>query len=223
MLRREDREIGMGLLIGLVIGVVLLGVGCGSGGAVGTEEDDQAVQVAPDPTPSNPPASTSSNPPTTTTGTSPGAASPPSPTPTPNPNPDPNSGPALTWNKANLTNYESYPAPGSEECIANNGCEWEGQFAALDDKMPESWVKANNIISVHSKDFAKYKLKTFRLRLGSKQIDAKVYDKCADSDCDGCCTENSRETGFLIDVEKYTMQRFGSGDGIVEWACIDCQ
>ena len=34
---------------------------------------------------------------------------------------------------------------------------------------------------------------------------------------------NSRETGFLIDVEKYTMQRFGSGDGIVEWACIDCQ
>jgi len=221
MLRREDREIGMDLPIGLVIGVMLLGFDCGSGGAVGTEEDDQAVQVAPGPTTSNPPASTSSTPPTTTTGTSPGAAIP--PTPTPSPNPDPNSGPALAWNKANLTNYESYPAPGSEECIANNGCEWEGQFAALDDRMPESWVKANNIISVHSKDFAKYKLKTFRLRQGSKQIDAKVYDKCADSDCDGCCTENSRETGFLIDVEKYTMQRFGSGDGIVEWACIDCQ
>ena len=31
-----------------------------------------------------------------------------------------------------------------------------------------------------------------------------------------------RETGFLIDIEKYTMQRFGTGDGIVEWTCLDC-
>jgi hypothetical protein len=26
----------------------------------------------------------------------------------------------------------------------------------------------------------------------------------------------------LIDIEKYTMQRFGSGDGIVDWMCLDC-
>ena len=53
-------------------------------------------------------------------------------------------------------------------------------------------------------------------------IDVKVYDECSDSDCDGCCTQNARPTGFLIDIEKYTMQRFGTGDGIVDWMCLDC-
>lgn len=127
-----------------------------------------------------------------------------------------------TWKKANLTNYTSYPDPGSEECIKYNGCEWAGYFAFVNGKQSESWVKNNNIIAVHSKDANAYKLKTLRLRQGSKTIDAIVYDMCSDSDCNGCCTENARETGFLIDVEKYTMQRFGSGDGIVEWTCLDC-
>ncbi|RYG88057.1 hypothetical protein EON77_01215 [bacterium] len=127
------------------------------------------------------------------------------------------------WSRANLTNYTSYPDPGSEECIKYNGCTWAGQFAALPDKMPESWVQENNIIAIHGKDFERYRMKTFRLRQGDKQIDAKVYDMCADTDCSGCCTENSKETGFLIDVEKYTMQRFGAGDGIVEWTCLDCE
>jgi hypothetical protein len=128
----------------------------------------------------------------------------------------------LVWSKANLTNFTSYPAPDSEECIEYNGCTWAGEFAALPGKQPESWVKANNIIAIHSKDFQKYKLKTLRVRQGDKQIDAKVYDMCADSDCDGCCTANSKSTGFLIDVESYTMSRFGTGSGIVEWACVDC-
>lgn len=128
----------------------------------------------------------------------------------------------LVWRQANLTNYTSYPEPGSEECIKYNGCMWAGQFAALNGKQSEEWVRSNNIVAVHGKDFAMYKLKTLRLRQGSKQIDAKVYDMCADSDCSGCCTRNSSQTGFLIDVEKYTMERFGTGSGIVEWACLDC-
>ena len=77
-------------------------------------------------------------------------------------------------------------------------------------------------MAVHSKDFAKYKLKTLRLKQGSRQIDATVYDECADSDCSGCCTQNAGSIGFLIDIEKYTMQRFGSGDGVVDWTCLDC-
>jgi len=124
--------------------------------------------------------------------------------------------------KADLTNFESYPDPNSEECIDYNGCLWAGYFAFVDGKKAESWVKANNIIAVHQKDSQKYKLKTFRLTQGSKKIDAKVYDYCADSDCNGCCTKNSKNTGFLIDIEKYTMQRFGSGSGTVDWTCIDC-
>jgi hypothetical protein len=126
------------------------------------------------------------------------------------------------WKTANLTNYESYPDPNSEECIEYNGCMWAGMFAAVDGKQTEQWVMEHNIIAVHQKDFETYKLKTLRLRSGGKEIDAVVYDMCADSDCDGCCTANSSETGFLIDVEKYTMQRFGVGDGVIEWTCVDC-
>jgi hypothetical protein len=129
----------------------------------------------------------------------------------------------LTWRKANLTNFESYPDPDSDECKFYHGCDYEGEFAFVDGKKSESWVKAHNIIAVHSKDGNKYKLKTLRIKQGSHQIDAKVYDECSDSDCEGCCTQNSRQTGFLIDIEKYTMARFGSGDGIVQWACIDCK
>jgi len=127
------------------------------------------------------------------------------------------------WNEANLTNYTSYPDPGSEECIKYNGCQWAGYFAFVDGKQTEEWVKSHNIIAIHSKDADQYKLKTFRLKQGDHQIDAVVYDSCSDSDCDGCCTQNSSETGFLIDIEKYTMARFGSGDGIVQWKCIDCE
>jgi len=51
---------------------------------------------------------------------------------------------------------------------------------------------------------------------------AKVYDECADSDCDGCCTKNAKPSGFLIDMEKYTVQKFGSSSGQVNWVCTDC-
>jgi len=126
------------------------------------------------------------------------------------------------WKKANLTNFTSYPDPGSEECREYNGCTWAGQFAFVDGKKSENWVKAHNIVAVHEKDANKYKLKTLRLKKGSDQIDVKVYDECANSDCNGCCTKNSRSTGFLIDIESYTMDRFGHGDGVVQWKCLDC-
>ena len=128
------------------------------------------------------------------------------------------------WHQANLTWYTSWPEPGSEECIEYNGCTWAGYFAGVDGQMTEEWVKEHNIIAVHEKDWKKYKLKTFRLRMNGSTIDAVVYDMCSDSDCDGCCTENAGEIGFLIDIEKYTRERFdGNGDGIVEWTCLDCE
>lgn len=129
----------------------------------------------------------------------------------------------VTWNKANLTWYESYPDEGSEECIEYNGCEWAGMFAGLDDKQTPEWVAEHNIIAVHEKDWETYKLKTFRLRKNGHKIDAVVYDMCSDADCDGCCTKNAGSTGFLIDIEVNTKVRFGNqGSGVVEWACLDC-
>ena len=129
----------------------------------------------------------------------------------------------LEWRDANMTNFESYPEEGSEECEEFSGCDYEGYFAALRTQQTEEWVMMNNIAAVHMDDFQEYKLKTLRLRndRGNK-IDVKVYDACSDSDCDGCCTRNSEETGFLIDLEINTAERFGMHDGIVEWACLDC-
>ena len=128
------------------------------------------------------------------------------------------------WHQANLTWYTSWPEPDSEECIEYNGCTWAGYFAGVEGQMTEEWVSEHNIIAVHEKDWEKYKLKTFRLRMNGSTIDAVVYDMCSDSDCDGCCTENAGEIGFLIDIEKYTRERFdGNGDGVVEWTCLDCE
>ena len=131
------------------------------------------------------------------------------------------------WNKANLTWYISWPDPGSEECVVYNGCEWAGYFAGLPDQQTEEWVSEHNIISIHEKDWGKYKLKTFRLRQNGRTIDATVYDKCADSDCEGCCTQNAGELGFLIDIESYTCERLSGTkdgcDGVVEWTGLDCE
>ena len=128
------------------------------------------------------------------------------------------------WHQANLTWYTSWPEPDSEECIEYNGCTWAGYFAGVEGQMTEEWVSQHNIIAVHEKDWNQYKLKTFRLRMNGSTIDAVVYDMCSDSDCDGCCTENAGEIGFLIDIEKYTRERFdGNGDGVVEWTCLDCE
>ena len=128
------------------------------------------------------------------------------------------------WHQANLTWYTSWPEPDSEECIEYNGCTWAGYFAGIEGQMTEEWVSQHNIIAVHEKDWKQYKLKTFRLRMNGSTIDAVVYDMCSDSDCDGCCTENAGEIGFLIDIEKFTRERFdGNGDGVVEWTCLDCE
>jgi hypothetical protein len=133
--------------------------------------------------------------------------------------PDPTN---LVWRQANLTWFTSYPDPGSEECVQYNGCTWAGQFAATSGVQPLSWVQSHNIAAVHSKDFAKYELKTLRLKQGTKTIDVVVYDECADSDCSGCCTKNAGSLGYLIDLESYTADRFGVHSGVVDWACLDC-
>ncbi len=126
------------------------------------------------------------------------------------------------WHKASLTEFESYPDPGSEECIEYNGCAYVGEFAFVDGKK----IGELGTVAQHRrgapKDGNQYKLKTLRLKKNGKQIDVVVYDECSDSDCSGCCTQNAQPSGFLIDIEKYTAQRFGGADGQVDWACLDC-
>ena len=125
--------------------------------------------------------------------------------------------PGLVWKTANKTYYESYPDPGSEECIAYNGCTWEGQFAACNGKKPEAWVEARNIASAFP-DFGALRLHDLCLRKGEKTLVVTVLDTCADSDCDGCCTKNRGTAEQLIDLESYTNARWGVPDGRIEWA-----
>jgi hypothetical protein len=123
----------------------------------------------------------------------------------------------LTWKSANKTWYESYPDPGSEECIKYNGCTWAGEFSACDGKKPEEWVKAHNIVSAFP-DFDTLQLHDLCLRSGDKTIVVTVLDTCGDADCDGCCTQNLGDAEELIDIESYTNDRWGIEDGRIEWA-----
>jgi hypothetical protein len=129
---------------------------------------------------------------------------------------DPCDNPALQWKSANKTHYESYPDPGSEECIEYNGCAWAGQFAYCNGTFPEDWVEAHNIASVFpSTGLLRHDL---CLRAGSKTIVVTAIDTCGDSDCGGCCTQNLGNADRLIDLEKYTNARWGVPDGPIEWA-----
>ena len=87
-------------------------------------------------------------------------------------------------------------------------------------------MASHNIISVHQKDWDWLGMQTIKLRQGGHEIIATVYDLCSDSDCDGCCTQNlgpvnSDGNSYLIDIEAYTKERFGSDEGIVEFQICD--
>jgi hypothetical protein len=123
----------------------------------------------------------------------------------------------LVWKTANKTEFTSYPAPGSEECIKYSGCQYEGMFAGCGPTMPQSWVQSHDIVSVFP-DFATLKHHDLCLKSGPKTMVVLVIDMCADSDCSGCCTQNRGKAAELIDVESYTAARFGVPDGPIQWA-----
>lgn len=125
--------------------------------------------------------------------------------------------PGLVWKTGAKTNYESYPAPGSDECIIYSGCDYLGQFAGCSTVRPKSWVMAHNIVSVFP-DFGNLKLHDLCLKSGNKTIVVTVIDECADTDCAGCCTQNKGSADELIDIETFTDARFGVGDGRIQWA-----
>lgn len=130
---------------------------------------------------------------------------------------DPCAAPGLTWRSARKTWYTSYPDPGSEECIAYNGCTWAGQFSACEGKKPEAWVSTHNIVAAFP-DYDTLALHDLCLKSGDKTLVVTVLDTCGDDDCDGCCTANKGNADQLIDLESYTNQRFGVEDGIIQWA-----
>jgi hypothetical protein len=149
-----------------------------------------------------------------------------------------------TWNKAHATFYNSFPPccvnsptydrnASKSECDRYSGCSYLGTFAAIGKKDYE-WVKKNNIVAFFKsgqtseswrRDWAN---KTLRLRnpATGKTLDVTVADTCGDQDCDGCCTKNAKG-GTLIDLERFTAERFFQPGGIkgasdIEWQCLNC-
>jgi len=126
------------------------------------------------------------------------------------------------WYSAGLSYYTSYPDPDSEECIEYNGCKWAGQFYGLEDTMSEDWVRNNNIVAVHLKDWEWLGNHRIKIRQGDREILATAYDACSDADTpNNDCTANMGTNDYLLDLEKFTMQRFGSHSGDVEFQLCD--
>jgi hypothetical protein len=127
--------------------------------------------------------------------------------------------PGLVWKTANKINFASYPPPNSEECIKYNGCPFVGMFSACAPKQePLSWVMSHNIASLFP-NFNAYKLHDLCLKSSAgKTIVVTVLETCADSDCSGCCTADKGNADALVDLEKYTNDRWGVPDGGIMWA-----
>ncbi len=123
---------------------------------------------------------------------------------------------SLVWKTGVKTTYTSWPAPGSEECVEYNGCEWAGYFAHCTDQKSEDWVAAHNIAAVFPDEgLERHDL---CIRSGDRVMVVSAIDTCGDSDCDGCCTRNRGGADALIDLESYTNARWGLPDGSLEWA-----
>jgi len=126
--------------------------------------------------------------------------------------------PGLVWKTGSKTNFTSYPAPGSDECIKYSGCMYEGMFAGCNKTEPLAWVMTHNIVAAFP-DFNALKLHDLCLKSSTgKTIVVTVLDTCGDSDCSGCCTQNKGTADELIDVESFTNMRWGVQDGRIQWA-----
>jgi hypothetical protein len=140
------------------------------------------------------------------------------------------------WNHASWTYYIAY-APCCEdspnydssadttECNVYNACDHIGQLAYSGHQSLE-WVQSNNIISFFSinGDNASFGNKTMRLSAAGKTVEALVADTCADSDCNDCCSRNAEASGYLVDMEYWTvMNNFGdisAADGQICWQLV---
>jgi hypothetical protein len=122
----------------------------------------------------------------------------------------------LNWKSGSKTNFQSYPDPGSVECIQFSGCDYVGQFAACNGMKSKAWVMSHNIVAVFPQ--GNLFLHDLCLKSGAKTIVVTALDTCADADCSGCCTENKGAADLLVDVEEFTDARWGVPDGDIQWA-----
>jgi hypothetical protein len=128
---------------------------------------------------------------------------------------------------ATLTYYHSYaeccegeanydPEADTTECDLYSACSYTGSFAAWpQEKKSLEFVQNSSLIAFYEyddKNFSSF-YKDFAGRTitltkdGTIIFEAIIADTCGDADCNGCCNANSRDTGYLVDLEYFTMMR----------------
>ncbi len=121
------------------------------------------------------------------------------------------------WQSAALTNYESYPDPGQRGMRQVQRLQMGRTILRRAGQEDRGLGGTHEHRGGPSEALAPVGGKHLRLRQGGREIVVQVLDLCSDSDCAGCCTNNLGGDGYLIDIEKHTMQRFGSGSGVVKF------
>eukprot|EP01084_Bolivina_argentea_P081442 147470_1 len=131
---------------------------------------------------------------------------------------------------ASFTTYTSYaaccknnpnydPTADTTECDDYSACDYSGQFSVLGN-LSFTYVKLHNLIAFYDSSDPNgekfdntYGGKTIRLTKGDITFEAIIADTCGDFDCDGCCTKNAKPSGYLVDMEYWTViNNFGSID-----------
>jgi hypothetical protein len=128
--------------------------------------------------------------------------------------------PGPGWKVASVTTYTSYPecctnsVVDQTECTDFSACDYQGLFAFLPDRQSKEWVQNNAVCAFFTThgDLDTYKNQVIRIDKRSTDgssivVECNVVDTCADSDCNGCCTTNAGQAGYLIDMEYWTVLR----------------
>eukprot|EP00978_Attheya_sp_CCMP212_P042752 scaffold266166_cov63-Attheya_sp.AAC.2 len=136
------------------------------------------------------------------------------------------------WTQASWTHYTSYapccedspnydPSADRDECDIYSACDYTGDFAYVGHKSFD-WVNSTNIIAFFSTkgNNESFGNKMIRVSAAGKTVEALVADTCGDNDCNGCCTENASPSGYLVDMEYWTVvKNFGNIDAAEGQIC----
>ena len=145
--------------------------------------------------------------------------------------------------KASFTYYDSYPmccpespnydpSADTEECDDYSGCDYIGDLAAfVTPTNPEGhvsleFVQTNNLVAFYDNNdpTGKYFKRNYANKIIqiTKDYNGKTYvfnatiaDTCGNADCKNCCSRNAKPSGYLVDMEYYTvLNNFGTTDAV---------
>jgi hypothetical protein len=80
-----------------------------------------------------------------------------------------------------------------------------------DKEMASESKDFENAVAVNERDWGCLKNKQLKITWNGRTETVKVLDYCRDGDCAGCCSRNSKDTGFLIDIHDKALRSHFKG------------